>query len=86
MTTKGGTDVLDYRMAKFYGKSKSQKWMRVAFPYLLGTTRVKASIIFGINSGLSEHDAFEIGWNLAELLVLPFVVKRQLLFFQQDTA
>ena len=66
-------------MLKFATKAKSQKWTRVAFAYLLDTARVNASTIFQMTSGVSEIDAFEVGWDLAESLVLPFAQKRSIL-------
>ena len=40
---------------------------------------MNASTIFQMTSGVLEIDAFEVGWDLAELLVLPFAQKRSIL-------
>ena len=65
------------RMLKFTTKAKSQKGTRVA--YLLDTARVNVSNIFQMTSGVSEIDAFEVGWDLAASPVLPFAQKHSIL-------
>ena len=47
--TKGGTDIVDQKMGTYTVKSKSRKWIMVAFSYLLDTIRVNACTILALN-------------------------------------
>ena len=69
---------MDQEIGKYATKAKSPKWTRVSFHYLLDTARVKVSTVFALNLDLSAVDvnAFEIGWSLAESLVLPLERQR----------
>ena len=72
--TRGGTDVVDHMMGSYTTKAKSPKWTRVSFSYVLDAARVNAMTIFRLKHGelSSAIDAFELGWDLAEALVLPY--------------
>ena len=78
--TKGGTDVVDQMIGSYSTKTKSPKWTRVSFCYVLDTARVNATTVFRLKHGPESEriDAFELGWDLAEALVLPFARARSL--------
>ena len=42
--TKSGTDIADQKIGSYTVKSKSRKWTKAAFSYLLDTVRVNANI------------------------------------------
>ena len=85
--TKGGTNMLDQKMSKFSTKAKSNKWTRVAFSYLLDTAHVNASTVLQhtLENADTKVDAFELGWALAESLVIPFAMKRSYLGLSKKT-
>ena len=64
---------MDQRIGSYSTKTKSPKWTRVAFAYVLDTTRVNASTVFSLSFDLttSDLDSYELLWDLAESLVLP---------------
>ena len=72
--TNGGTNVIDQMMGSYITKKKSPKWTRVSFWYLSDTSRVNAMTVFCLKHGESSSaiDAFELGWDLAEALFLPY--------------
>ena len=86
--TKGGTDIVDQRIGKYSTKSKSPKWTRVCLSYILDTVRVNASTVLLQKLGMAEGDvdSFELGWNLAEALVLPFAKQRSVIGLSKKTA
>ena len=51
------------------------KWTHDAFSYILDTARVNAGTIFNVKNE-ATLDSFELGWYLAESLVLPLVLWR----------
>ena len=76
--TKGGTDIIDQTMGTYTTKSKSQKWSRVAFSYLLETIRVNSSTLFELNK---NHDpklanSFNFSYEFATQLVMPHILRR----------
>ena len=76
--TKGETDIIDQKMGTYTTKSKSRKWSRVAFSYLLDTIRVISSTLIELTK---NHDpklanSFNFGFELATQLVMPHIVKR----------
>ena len=76
--TKGGTDIIDQKMGTYATKSKSRKWSRAAFPYLLDTIRVNFSTLIELNK---NHDpklsnSFNFGYELATQLVMPHILRR----------
>ena len=76
--TKGGTDIIDQKMGTYTTKSKSRKWSRVAFSYLLDTIRVNSSTLIELNK---NHDtklanSFNFGYELATQLLIPHILKR----------
>ena len=76
--TKGGTDIVDQKMGFYSTKAKSRKWTMVAFCYLLDTLRVNSITLFSLNKQLKEKkgESFEHGYNLAEQLILPQIIRR----------
>ena len=78
--TKGGTDQMDQWIGNYSTKTKSSKWTRVAFSYVLETARVNASTVFALSYDLTlqDLDSFELLWKLAESLVLPLAQSRNL--------
>ena len=77
--TKGGTDIIDQKMGAYTTKSKSRKWTKVAFSYLLDTIRVNASTIYALaNKHPKEIKSFHFGTELADSLIMPFLTTRSL--------
>ena len=78
--TKGGTDIIDQKMGAYTTKSKSRKWTKVAFSYLLDTIRVNASTIYALanNKHPKEIKSFHFGTELADSLIMPFLTTRTL--------
>ena len=79
--TKGGTDVMDKRIATYSTKTKSRKWTKVSLSNILDTCRVNASTVYALSKG---HDpkktgSFDFSWDLAESLVLPLARSRPLI-------
>ena len=85
--TKGGTDVVDQRIGKYSTKPKSPKWTRVCFSYVLDTIRVNASTVLCKKLGFAQReiDSFDLGWDLAEALVMPFAQQRSLVGLSAKT-
>ena len=78
--TKGGTDIIYQKMGTYTTKSKSRKWSRVAFSFLLDTIRVNSSTLIELNE---NHDPklennFNFGYELATELVTPHFLRRPL--------
>ena len=76
--TKGETDI-DQKMWTYTTKSKSRKWSRVAFSYLLDAIRVNSLILIELNK---NHDpklanSFNFGYELATQLVMPHILRRR---------
>ena len=76
--TKVGTDIIDQKMGAYTTKSKSLKWSRVAFSYLLDTIRVNSSTLIELNK---NHDpklanSFNLGFELATQLVMLHILRR----------
>ena len=76
--TEGGTDIIDQKMGTYTTKSKSRKWSRVAFSYLLDTIRVNSSTLIELNT---NHDpklanSFNFSYELATQLVMPHILRR----------
>ncbi len=78
--TKGGTDIMDQKMSNYSTRTKSKKWTRSAFSYILDTARINAQTIYAANIGRDVHklDSHKFGWELARELVLPFMEQRSL--------
>ena len=76
--TKGGTDIVDQKMGTYTVKSKSRKWTKVTFAYLLDTIRVNSSSLLALNSGKNPKsiNSFDFGWELATQLVTPHIERR----------
>ena len=47
--TKEGTGIIDQNMGYYTVKTKSRRWIMVAFEYLLDTIRVNASTVLAVN-------------------------------------
>ena len=63
---------MDQRIGSYSTKTKSPKWTRVAFAYVLDTAQVNASAVFSLSFNLtSDLDLYELLWDLAGSLVLP---------------
>ena len=76
--TKGGTDIVDQKMGAYTTKSKSRKWTKVVFFYLLDTICVNASTIYALANNISptKVNSFEFGVELADALIMPFISTR----------
>ena len=76
--TKGGTDVIDQKMGTYTTKSKSRKWSRVAFFYLLDTIRVNSSTLIELNKNHDQKlaNSFNFAYELATQLVKPHILRR----------
>ena len=60
---------------------------RVCFPYILDTVWANASTVLLCKLGqkASDVDSFELGWNLAEALVVPFAKQRNFVGLSKKT-
>ena len=76
--TKGGTDIIDQKMGTYTTKSKSRKWSRVAFSYLLDTIRVNSSTLIELNKNHVPKlaNSFSFGYELATQLVMPHILRK----------
>ena len=76
--TKGGTDIMDYRIGKYTCKSKSKRWTLTAFSYILDVCRVNASTILSLNKNIDprKQDSYEFGMDLAGFLIRPHIQRR----------
>ena len=76
--TKGGTDIIDQKMGTYTTKSKSRKWSRVAFSYLLDMIRANSSTLIELNENHDPKlaDSFNFGYELATQLVMPHILRR----------
>ena len=84
--TKGGTDVMDQRMASYTCKSKSKRWTLTAFPYILDVCRINAATIVALNKGNDprQENSYDFGMKLSIALIQPHVEKRPLTGLQFD--
>ena len=59
--------------------TKSRKWTKKAFCWILDVARVNAQTILGLNLGKDPRkmDSFQFGWDLALSLVLPHLQRRR---------
>ena len=73
--TKGGTDIIDQKMGSYTTKSKTRKWPKVAFAYLVDTIRVNASTVYALANKMDPKKvaSFDFGVKLAEALIKPYV-------------
>ena len=78
--TKGGTDIVDQKMGAYTTKSKSRKWTKVAFFYLLDTIRVNASTVYTLANNLAptKVNSFDFGLQLVDALIKPCVSVRSI--------
>ena len=76
--TKGGTDIVDQRMAFHTCKTKSRKWTTIAFAYMIDTARVNSSTIYALNKKIDplKQKSFEYGFELVMQLVKPHIARR----------
>lgn len=85
--TKGGTDVMDPRIGVYSTKTKSNKWKKVVWHYIIDTTRVNCQTLLLVTNpdvyGLNKHrkpkvTSFEFGVELAKSLIMPWLQMRSL--------
>ena len=78
--TKGGTDVMDMKMAKYSCKALTHRWTMVHFYFLLDAIRCNTLSLFAVKHGKSLRavDSFESCWDLVMNLVTPFISERPL--------
>ena len=76
--TKGGTDIVDQRMAFHTSKTKSRRWTMVALAYMIDTARVNSSTIYALNKNIDpvKEKSFEYGFELVMQLVKPHIARR----------
>jgi hypothetical protein len=76
--TKGGTDIVDQRMAFHTSKIKSRRWTMVALAYMIDTARVNSSTIDALNKNIDpvKQKFFEYGFELVMQLVKPHIARR----------
>ena len=77
--TKGGTDIMDQRMDTYTTSTKSRKWTKKAFCWMLDVARVNGQTILALNHGQSPRktDSFQFAWDLAMALVEPHMQRRR---------
>ena len=78
--TKGDTDVMDMKMAKYSCKALTHRWTMVHFYFLLDAIRCNTLSLFAVKHGKSLRavDSFESCWDLVMNLVTPFISERPL--------
>ena len=78
--TKGGTDVMDQRMATFSCKAKTNRWTIAAFAYIVDIYRVNAATVLAMNYGSDPRkvNSYDFGMDLALRLIRPHVQQRSL--------
>ena len=70
--------MVDQKISFYLCKTKSRKWITIAFLYLLNTCRINAASVLA----MSEHteprkqNSFEVGFNRVLELVKPFIQRR----------
>ena len=77
--TKGGTDIMDQRMDSYTTSSKSKKWTKKTFRWMLDTARVNAQTILALVKGQNPRkaDSFKCSWELAMSLIKPHIERRK---------
>ena len=62
--TKGGTDIMDQRMDSYTTSSKSKKWTKKTFSWMLDVARVNAQTILALVKGQNPRkaDSFKFSW------------------------
>ena len=60
---KGGTDIVDQRMASYTCKAKRKRWTLPAFSYILDLSRINAATIMSLNKGNDPRqlDLYDFG-------------------------
>ena len=78
--TKGSTDVMDMKMAKYSCKALTHRWAMVSFYFLPDAIRCNTLSLFAVKHGKSLRavDSFESCWDLVMNLVTPFISERPL--------
>ena len=69
----------DQRISKYTTSTKSRKWMKKVFSYILDTARQNSQTVLAKNRG-EDPRKFHSGdflWNLALGLVLPHIIRRR---------
>ena len=78
--TKGGTDIVD-QMNDFYtSRAKTSRWSVLSFYYMLNTIRVNPKTLWCIKHKkcFIKISTFDIAFELANALVMPFIEQRNL--------
>lgn len=78
--TKGGTEIVDQKVGSCIAKSKSRKWTKVSFLYLLDTVRLNASTLFALAGGRDPKklNSSDSAMKRAVELLMPFLISRQM--------
>ena len=76
--TKGGTDIMDQRMAKYSTKSYTKRWTMVNFFYILDTIRCNATTLYALKHKMpvNKVKSFDVGMELVLSLVKPHIENR----------
>ena len=84
--TKGGTDVVNQRMASYTCKAKSKYWTLLAFSYVMDVSHINPAKIMSLNKGNDPRqiDSHDFGMDLALNLIQPHVQRRPLIGLQFD--
>jgi hypothetical protein len=77
--TKIGTDVADQHVDKYTTSTKSVKWTKKLFSYILDISRTNGQTIFAKNMGIEprKSNSEKFLWMLVLQLVVPFVQERK---------
>ena len=78
--TKAGTDIVDQRIDIYTCSTKSRRWPRKVFSYMLDVTRVNSQSVYALNphkNPRSGVDSRKFGWSLARSLVIPHMERRK---------
>ena len=78
--TKGRTDIMDQRFGNYTTKSKTKKWTKVVFFYILETTCVNAQTIYRLVMDIEPRlsNSFAFAMKLVRALIIPRIENRPL--------
>ena len=76
--TKGGTDIVDQINDFHTCRTQTYRWDLVVLFYILDTIKTNSKTVWCLknNKDISSSESFQIGWDLANSLVKPFIENR----------
>jgi len=74
--TMGGTDIMDQYMANKSVRWKTDRWTMSALAFILDTSVVNATTLFGLKYGVKKPDTRGFRFQLIHNLVKPHILRR----------